>query len=251
MHESKPEATRFVILAVPRSGSNMLCTMLGSHQAILCHHEIFNPKGIRLALALRETGFTLGTLEERQRSPLEFLERIWAASLGRACVGFKLTHRQNEHVFRALISDPTVSKIVLHRRNRLKTYVSHRISEAIAEWEVYREEDLIRDRPRVRVEPERFLERVAYDEEYYREIRQAALRDPGVYLDVAYESLFAVEEQNRILEFLGQRAVWTGLQIGSVKQNSSNLKDLVENFDELTRFFSGTPFEEELAEGGF
>ena len=45
--------TRFVILAVPRTGSNLLCTLLNSHPEILCHHEVFNPQGIFTALTHR------------------------------------------------------------------------------------------------------------------------------------------------------------------------------------------------------
>src|SRR5438105_14018860 len=101
--------TRFVVLAAPRSGSNMLCAMLGSHPSILCHHEIFNPKGVRLALALRDTGFTLGTVTEREQDPLEFLERIWRNPCDKHCIGFKLTHRQNELVYRKLLSDNSIA----------------------------------------------------------------------------------------------------------------------------------------------
>ena len=67
--------SHFVILAASRSGSNMLCRMLDSHPAILCHHEIYNPKGIRLAVTLRETDFTLGTMAERERDP-EFRPQV-------------------------------------------------------------------------------------------------------------------------------------------------------------------------------
>src|SRR6202051_4647549 len=94
--------SRFVILAAPRSGSNMLCTMLDSHPSILCHHEIFNPKGIRLALRLRDTDFALGTVAQREQDPRRFLEQVWTTRLGYPCVGFKFTHRQNELIFRHL-----------------------------------------------------------------------------------------------------------------------------------------------------
>jgi hypothetical protein len=238
--------TRFVILAAPRSGSNMLCTMLGSHPSILCHHEVFNPAGIRLALQLRETDFTLGTVGQREQDPEAFLERVWTTRLGFPCVGFKLTHRQNEAVFRHLLADHTVAKIVLRRQNRLKTYVSHQVSETIAEWEVYRPADLIRDRPRVRVEPRRFLERVAFDDGYYNEILDAVEGQGHAWIEVFYETLFSVDEQNTIVRFLGLNPTSTGLEIGSVKQNSHDLRDLVENYDELSRFFEGTPFEAEL-----
>ena len=246
MIDARTIKTRFVILAAPRSGSNMLCTMLDSHGSILCHHEIFNPKGIRLALRLRDTDFTLGTVAQREQDPQEFLQRVWTNRLGYPCVGFKLTHRQNELLFRHLLTDPTVAKVVLRRQNRLKTYVSHQISEALAEWEVYRPQDLARDRPMVRVEPERFLERVAFDEAYYNEIRGAVEKGGHAWIDVVYESLFSVDQQNAILEFLGLGPSSTGLEIRSVKQNSSDLRDLVENYEELLRFFKGTQFEAEL-----
>ncbi len=246
MTDARTIKTRFVILAAPRSGSNMLAAMLDSHPSILCHHEIFNPKGIRLALRLRETDFSFGTVGERDHDPLQFLQRVWATRLGYPCVGFKLTHRQNEPVFRYLLADPTVAKVVLRRRNRLKTYVSHQISEALAQWEVYRPQDLATDRPRVRVEPGRFLERVAFDDAYYNEIRDAVAEGGNDWIEVVYETLFSLDPQNTILEFLGLDPSSTGLAIRSVKQNSSDLRDLVENYDELRRVFAGTQFETEL-----
>jgi LPS sulfotransferase NodH len=250
MADARTIQTRFVILAAPRSGSNMLCTMLDSHPAILCHHEIFNPKGVRLALRLRESDFSLGTVAEREADPRQFLERVWETRLGHACVGFKLTHRQNELIFGHLLADPTVAKVVLRRQNRLKTYVSHQISETLAEWEVYRPQDLATDRPMVEVDPERFLERVAFDDAYYNEIRQAVEAGGHAWIEVWYESLFSVDRQNAILEFLGLGPSAGGLEMRSVKQNSSDLRDLVKNYDELLHFFQGTQFEADLRDSG-
>ena len=81
-----------------------------------------------------------------ERDPEGFLERLWTHRLDFPCVGFKFTHRQQEAIYHGLLGDPAIAKIVLRRDNRLKTYVSHRISEALSEWEVYREADLIRER---------------------------------------------------------------------------------------------------------
>src|SRR4051794_40219654 len=61
--------TRFVILAAPRTGSNMLVTLLGSHPDVLCHHELFNDTGIYYAVPLRGGGFDLGTMEDRLHDP--------------------------------------------------------------------------------------------------------------------------------------------------------------------------------------
>ena len=38
----------------------MLCTLLGSHEDVLCHHELFNPRGVYYALELRDGTFDLG-----------------------------------------------------------------------------------------------------------------------------------------------------------------------------------------------
>jgi len=237
---------RFVILAVPRSGSNMLCTILDSHPSILCHHEIFNPKGIRVALRLRDTDFTLGTMAERDADPIGFLEHLWNESLGFPCIGFKLTYRQNETLFHRLLAEKTVAKILLRRKNRLRTYVSSLISERLDEWEVYREQDLVRNRPPVVVDPERFLERVAFNEAHYREIRSKLEESGQGWVEMFYEQLSERAEQNRILRFLGQEPTAKSLQALSIRQNPSDLCDLVTNFDTLESTFAGTEFESEL-----
>jgi LPS sulfotransferase NodH len=105
LSNSQAGLTRFVILAAPRTGSNWLCSLLNSHPGILCHHEVFNPNGIFYALDFRDGAFDLGTIEERNRRPLEFLSRIWQHPLGTNCVGFKMTRGQDEHVLQAVLSD--------------------------------------------------------------------------------------------------------------------------------------------------
>ena len=226
----------------------MLCTILGAHPKVLCHHEIFNPKGIRLALPLRNTDFSLGSVEERAAAPEAFLERIWTQNLGFPCVGFKFTYRQNETIYRRLLEDTTIAKIVLRRKNRLKAYVSQMISETLGEWEVYSKRDLIANRPTVSVDPRRFLERVAFDQSYYAEIEHAVASGGHAWIDVQYEKLSCLEEQHAILRLLGVAPTAGRLEPSSVKQNSTDLRDLIVNFEELARHFAGTEFEDELRE---
>ncbi len=243
-----PIKKRFAVLATPRSGSNMLCGMLGSHPLILCHHEIFNPKGVRLALELRDSDFSLGSVDDREQAPLDFLDRVWANDLGHPCVGFKLTHRQNEAVYRHVLTDASIAKIVLRRRNRLKIYVSRRISEQLAEWEVYRPEDLTRERPRVKVDVRQLRNEAAFDDAYYAEIVTAMETNGHKWLETHYEDLLSGGEQNRILGFLGVPVPASGLEIRSVKQNSRDLRELILNYDELAAALAGSEFEAELAD---
>jgi LPS sulfotransferase NodH len=239
---------RFVVLAAPRSGSNMLCAMLGSHPDILCHHEIFNPKGVRLALELRNFDVSLGTMAERDGAPLEFLERVWAHNLGHACVGFKLTHRQNEAVYRHLLANTSIAKVILRRQNRIKVHVSRRISEQLAEWEVYRSQDLRRDRPRIKLDVAALRDEIAFDDAYYAEILRALQSGGHRGILTHYENLTSAAEQYRILEFLGVQPSAGGLEIRSIKQNSRNLRDLVLNYDEVLAVLAGTDLEAELTD---
>jgi hypothetical protein len=245
------DAVRFVILAAPRTGSNMLCTLLGSHPDVLCHHELFNPDGPYYALDLRDDSFHLGDAAERDRDPLAFLDRAWSADLGHSHVGFKMTHRQNEVVLDAVLGDASVRKIVLRRGNRIRTYVSRLISEETNQWEVDSEADLVRDQPRVHVDVEALRRSIDENERYYDDVEGLLRATAQRYLGVSYERLVEGGERTRLLEYLGlpepDRAA-TALSVRSVRQNPAPLRELVVNFAELERALAGTELAAELEE---
>jgi LPS sulfotransferase NodH len=243
-------ALRFVIVAGRRTGSNLLCSLLGSHGGILCHHELFNPDGIFYALPLREGGFSLGTLAERAADPLGLLERAWREPLGRRCVGFKMTRGQDAQVLDAVLSDPNVRVIVLRRANRIKAFVSELRAEAARRWEVYDPAELDAARPKVQVDRRVLDAYIADNEAFYSAIDAALLRTGSAVLRVTYEHLFQHDEQRRILEFLGLAADGVVLSARSVKQNSCDLRDLIENYNALASGLAGTPLADELADRG-
>ena len=227
----------------------MLCTLLGSHDDILCHHELFNPRGVFYALELRDSPFDLGGIAERDRDPLGFLDRVWAADLGHSCVGFKMTPRQNETALDAVLRDAGVRKIVLRRENRVRTFVSQQISEATDQWEVYRETDLVSERPRVHVDVDALRDSIADNEAYYDDIERVLEAGGDPCLRVSYERLVAGGERTRLLEFLdlpdADRAAAT-LRVRSVRQNPASLRDLITNFAELEDDLAGTALAADL-----
>jgi LPS sulfotransferase NodH len=242
--------TRFVIVAGRRTGSNLLCTLLGSHDDVLCHHELFNPGGIYYALSLRNGDFTLGTLSEREADPLRFLQRVWDRNQGKRCVGFKMTRGQDARVLDAVLADPAVRVIVLRRANRIKAFVSELRAEATDLWEVYDRGALERPRPKVRVDASALESYIAQNEAFYAAVDAALARSGSRHLQVTYERLFRDDEQRRLLAFLGLAAHCVPLTPRSVKQNSCDLRDLVENHDALARELAGTPLAAELADRG-
>jgi len=233
-----PESGRFVVLAARRSGSNMLCTILGAHPAVLCHHELFNPRGVFVALECRDEAAPFGGVDARERDPFGFLRDVWAARGTHACVGFKITPRQMPRdVFDALLADTTVRKIVLRRDNVVRAFVSERIAECVDQWEVYDAATLARDKPRVHVAPEA-LKRYADDvDAYYADIAQRLGDQP--YLELRYETLGTLAAQNRAFAFLGVARVAGPIAARSVRQNPEPLTQLIANHAELTAALRG------------
>ena len=247
-----PRPVKFVILAVPRTGSNLLCTLLDSHPEILCHHEVYNPRGIFVALAHRDHAeiFGLGTLEERDRAPLEFLEKIWKTGASYHCVGFKWTRRQNEEVLSALVADSAVRKIVLRRRNRLKTFVSEKIAEQIDEWEVYSTAALRQPRPKIVFDAAEFEAHTETNERLYERLESLLVRHGQPFCTTHYEELFEPDEQRRLLEFLQVDDPATPLRAAAIKQNPTDLRDLIANYDDCCAYAREKGFEEELKDTG-
>ena len=238
--------TRFVILAAPRTGSNLLCTLLNSHPEILCHHEVFNPQGIFMALTHRNKAFQLGSLAERDRDPIAFLDRVWQTGQDYRCVGFKWTRGQNDKAFAAVLKNSGVKKIVLRRHNRIKTYTSEQIAQQTQQWEAYSRQELCLPRPRVTVDHVKLLEHISMNDQFYAEIDSSLRRTRQPYIDVVYESLFCADEQLRLLEFLSVNRVDERLTAASVKQNSTDLRDTIANFSELSAALVGSDLESDL-----
>jgi hypothetical protein len=228
----------------------MLCGLLNSHPEIVCHHELFNAEFISYALDCRDGDFSLGCLEERDRDPLAFLRRVWQEKRGRPLVGFKFCRGQPDEVLRALLQDGGVAKIVLKRRNRIKTFVSVLMSQTTGQWEVYNEAELIRERPRVQVSTEELHRNISLNDEFYRTVETALAGSGQEYLGVYYEDLADDRERRRLLKFLKVAPDVSVLRVPSVKQNPTDLRRIVANFDELSRALGGTDLAAELTSSG-
>ena len=228
---SNQATTRFVILAAPRSGSNMLCSMLNSHHSILCHHELYNPADIFYALQLRNSDFKLATnRQQRDRQPLSFLARVWHYNLSMPCVGFKMTHKQNPQIFDALLADASIKKIVLKRNNVVKVHVSKLLAEQNGIWEDYGLQKPAEHR-QVAVNLLNLQKDITHNQTFYQEITTRLNQSKQSHIIVEYEKLTKQNTQNTILDFL--KLQYQTLTTQSRKQNSTDLTKLVSNFSTL------------------
>lgn len=235
---------RFVIFAAPRTGSNLLCSLLDAHPHILCHHGLFNPDGIHWARGWRSKEGLPGSLAERDCDPAAFLDAVWAADGGARAIGFKMNRDESEHAMSALLGDAGVRKILLRRRNQVRTYVSEEIALATGVWESF---DTPADlaMPLVRIEPAELMRHGALNAAYYARI-EGSLRTTGQsWFDTCYEALADPDEVAAILSFLGIETQGP-LPAASHKRGPTDLGAVVENFDELAAALRGTPLLDDL-----
>ena len=235
--------TRFLILAAPRTGSNLLCTLLNSHPEVLCHHELFNPNRIFYALEYRDGSLDLASMEERDREPFSFLQRVWDHPQGASCVGLKMTRGQDATVMQGLIEDSGVLKILLYRRNRLKTFVSEQLARQTDQWEVYAGDELVTDTPRLRVDIDSLKAHSDLNKRFYEDVRRLLQTKQQPFIEMFYENIFSRSEHVRMLEFLGVEATRIELVHASVKQNDSDLRSLIENFQMLEVALEGSEYQ--------
>jgi len=239
---------RFVILATPRCGSNWLCSLLDSHPDILCHHELFNPEGIHLSRSLPSRRDIPGEMETRDAAPLAFLARAWNESFGQAAVGFKLNLGQSELVFDQVIDDPGVRKIILSRRNRIRSHVSEMIAEKTRIWESFPDsEPMVNPGPQV-VDVAALFQQVRRNRDYYNDLRRRLEAAGAEILETEYENLGDPDEHRRLLNFL-EMDPDVALTTTTSRMNRGSLRMLISNFDQLKRDLAGSDLLNDLIDG--
>lgn len=225
---------RACLVAEPRSGSNLLASLLDSHPAIAFHFELFNPDAVYLAARLRPAlearhGGELAPAR-RDRRPHGWLKRVLktteAADPAARVVGFKLFAGQCDPVLRHQCRAPEIAVIRLTRRNRLAQYASLKSALASQRW-TDRDGPAIEEK--VHFEREDFLR--------YTTVLDAQARQVDAWLGlkrrclVTYEDLTESPERReatlaRILEHLGLEV--TPLTSGLSRQDS---RPTLERFD--------------------
>jgi len=238
-----------VILTIPRTGSNYLCSALNAHPEVLCHHEVFNASGIFCSLDLRSrSAYYFGTLAERDRDPSGFLDRVWNRSFGHPVVGIKLCRGQNHAAFEAVLEDASVRKVVMLRRNRVKCYVSEMLAQLTGEWESYPGVRPAGEPIRIPVPAGGLFRYVEHNQTFYDDIARRLAAQGQAAITVAYEDLFAGGSgaMAEILRFLAVADGGAALSGATRKQHPTDLRDLIANFDQLAAALRGTELESEL-----
>lgn len=225
--------TRFVILFPGRVGSTFLVSALDAHPDIEAKGERLDP--LRADGAAAQLDWTRRYL----RGPVVNRHRA---------VGFKTKLRDvvDQDAFGTLLHDLDARIILLDRRNDVKHVVSRitarELKDTTGRWNRYAGDGGGRAGA-VRIDPDDFDERlravVAEKASIVDYVGRLGL--PSLYVD--YEDLLAEPDATfgAVLRFLGLPS--TPMTGATVKNTSDNLRDVIENFDEVRARYAGTPYE--------
>jgi len=123
----------FAIVSEPRTGSNMLTSILSSNKHVVCHAEIFHPTEMYLKLPRN----IRPDINERNLYPENTLQKIAQLTIkshpGTKLVGFKIffDHEQKIHTY---IIKKRIPVILLERKNKLAQYASIKIARKTDNW---------------------------------------------------------------------------------------------------------------------
>jgi exonuclease I len=156
-----------------------------------------------------------------------------------------MTRGQSEEVLNYVLQESTIKKLILRRRNRVKTLVSELTAKETDQWELYCPHEKI-EPPKVRVELDRLVTHAAENSAFYDTILRSLKSSSQPYITLEYECLGSELEQERILDFLRVSSVRSRLTPVSIKQTPADLRVVISNFTELETALSGTEYHREL-----
>jgi LPS sulfotransferase NodH len=236
---------QFCLVSMPRSGSNLLHTLLNSHPTIVCHGELFNNQAIYSALDRWQElsrARQLWSLAYRTTVPIRFLEKHLATASRRwhkaTAIGFKLFPYHSRRVLRHVGESKNYRVVYLTRNNPILQYASDRRARQTNTW-LSVEKNTARgvlDRVTFSAEDfQRYVSRLRY---YDRDVR-TTLGNTSI-LEVAYETL--ERSLTPIQEFLGVHPAAT-LRTGIQKQHSDDWQDRFTNPDDVMKALSKSEWE--------
>lgn len=232
----------FIVLSHQRSGSTMLTKTLNQHPAVVTFGEafVFGRMGLNVA-GFDNHDERLLTL--RNNFPRAFLEHYLFAPYPShvQAVGFKLFPEQIESFHFRWLWDwiahhPEVKIIYLTRSNLLATYTSLRIAMKDQQYSITGQSD--RTRSTVRLTPEDCLAEFEQRQRYHEQAMSHLQGNPVLAVDYEQATQDLPAYLQQVQDFLGvDRA---DLSVSMVKQEVRSLDQVIENYDELRRYFVPT-----------
>lgn len=235
---SESVTTRFLLLGEGRSGTTLLQQELNRRWTeIRVRGEEFSPKVRDLSASFQELA-----------------GEAFADDTGATIVGFKLfsTHATEQQILTMLQLDG-MRVIILRRRNPIRRYVSDQIARQTGRWKEPRSRTPLEAIPiserRITINLRHLETNLQISEDRFREFDRLTFGVPKV--GIWYEDLTADlnGELRRIAAFLGAGEPAQEPPPSLVRQNPESLRDLIVNYDEVSRFLRQSGRSQYLLDG--
>jgi len=237
---------KFVIISTPRTGSNLLRTLLDSHPEIVCHSELFSKDAIYYSYQYGHEWISGYTKAKRDSDPVQFLNFIYGTKLKETChaIGFKILNEQNDTVLNQLIKDKTIKKIILKRENALMSYLSflelQKTGKALAKDnnDIYKTGDSLK----ITVDFHEFDNYKKQIDLFYSKIISILNETSQGFFLIKYTDLLNRRKITEILSFINVESTNQQIFSNLQKQNQRDLCERIANYSE---------FVNELKKGGY
>lgn len=219
---------RFVLIGMPRTGSNYIVGMINRHPQVLCHYELANPSA---AIGPMWNQDRL-TFERRNADPIRFLADSFSAPEGKSAVGFKIFFGDIKPIVDYVMADSSIAKIFISRANLLAAFSSQEIALVTNKWGARSADDL--EHVQIEFDAARFQHYMQYAGETYHMMKSLAYERGHEILDICYERLHDSAQKLAIFRFLDVPCP-VDASFSSLKQNDSNILLRFSNPDLVTR----------------
>ena len=215
----------FVMFAEMRTGSNYLEDNLNALPDVTCYGEVFNPTFVGRHNQFELFGYDMA---RREADPTGLIDAMIAGTEGLA--GFRLFHDHDDRVVDRVLPDPAIAKIILTRAP-LDSYVSRKIATATGQWRLTDMKNA--KTAQVRFDAAEFADLLGALMPFQDRLRRGLqVTGQGAFL-IRYEDINDPEVLNGLARFLGSAGRIEAASTKLKKQNPSDLRDKVENYEEM------------------
>jgi LPS sulfotransferase NodH len=235
--------SKFIILAIARSGSTSLARTLNESKEVKLAIEPFNPDYIKWNPNEPNYSERVNDLETLDEVADELFDRFTAIKT----LDYQLDTEMYEH----LMSRPKLKVILLYRKNVLESVLSAEISKQTGAWH---KEDLDKsiEESYNNLKPVRLdliREHVDYTESQHKKLVNFLQKNKrGNCIELYYEDLYSEDsDKNRqtitnICDFLDvsvpdKKSIEKYMKISNAKVNSLEQYRMIPNFDEISRAY--------------
>lgn len=224
----------FVILFIERDGSTYMVSMLSDHPEINMVYERFSVMKIG---------------GETAAAQLAWAQDFYSpAIVGRdKAIGFKTKLKDVLDLdgFTQLLCDKQVHIIHMQRQNVVKAVVSKinakRLHDKTGNWNLYKDSDRL---PPALIDLNEFEELIQEREALDQELNEYVAQLDLPKINICYEDMLQDRDAvlKQVFQFLNVK--WFAVKSKTKKNTSDDLRDVIENYDELRAYCEGTRYEE-------